>query len=217
MKKIDTTAGRIGVRNVVVAFLTKDDSTGVAYEPPILIAGTMQMTLTPRIADDKIYGDGKVREHAVEMDGYDATLEHNRIPAEILARMLGKRINKATGIRRGNVRDRIAKFAIGYIIDLAGGFVECVWLTKCTVVPPEKNTTQKTDSLTHSPDSLPITSIPLAYNDDYDYIGDTSDKDSGFTDATAATFFDTVPVLPPLSPVEPAGASAEVAATKAGK
>jgi len=186
---------RINVRDVRISFLEKDDSGGVKYETPILIPGTMQIQLAPRVASAALYGDGKTRHQENRVDGYDVTYDHNFIPAQVLAKMKGQEYNN--GIRRGNINAQAKEFAMGWIVDLIGkNEVEVTWLTKCIAAPSNKNIQQKTDSVNYSTDSLTVTSLPLDYNGDYEYIADTTDTESGFTAADVDGFFAAVPIEP---------------------
>jgi len=209
--------GRINVRDVEIAFLTRDDNDGVTYESPIHIPGTMQIQLAPRVASDVIHGDGNARYHVVKVGGYDVTFDHNRIPSPIMARMRGQRYSADGKTINSHVNDVPADFAMGFTIDLTGGEVEVTWLVKCSVTPPNKNTQQTTENMNHSPDSVTIFAMPLEYNGYYEHIGDTSDKESGFTMADAAAFFNTVPILPPRSYNDSAQGAAGVLAASTGK
>jgi len=200
--------GRINVRDVHIAFIIRDDRGGAEFEPPTLIPGAMQVQLTPRAANSTIHGDGVSRYRVVRVDGYDVAFDHNRIPAQILARMKGQQYDGDGKVRNTHAGDVPADFAMGWTVDLTGGDVEVTWLPKCSMTPPSRNVQQSTDSINHSPDSITIFSMPLEYNRYYEHIADTSDTESGFTKADAAVFFDEVPVLPPRGGAEVNGLSA---------
>ena len=208
-------AFRINVRDIYIDFLVKDDITGVVYEnTPTLIPGAMEVTLAPTVASASLYGDGRRRHQTIKVGGYEVTLEHNKIPPPILARMRGQSVDTETGIRISSTKDTPADFAIGWTTDLTDDHVEVTWLPKCTAAPSDKSAQQTTDSIEYSTDSLAITALALEYNDHFEYIADTSDAVSGFTHAKASTFFDKVPILPPAStdapdlPTAPGGAVA---------
>ena len=209
------TVGRINVRDVWIAFLIQDDKTGATFEVPVLIPGTMQVLVAPRVASETIYGDGNARYTVIKVGGYDVTLDHNMIPPKILSRMRGQAYVTGKKIRRSNVSDVQENFAMGWTVDLTGKFVEVTWLPKCTATPPSRNAQQTTgSSINHSPDSMTITALPLEYNGDYEYIADTSDKESGFTPADAASFFNEVPVVPPITPAGVQGLATATASEK---
>ena len=195
----------INIRDIVIDFLESDDENGVVYEGnPTRIPGTMQISVTPTVASASLYGDGNQRDHQDAIGGYDVSLEHNKIPPPTRARMRGQKLDRNTGVYISNTKDVAKQFAIGWTVDLTGGHVEVTWLLKCKAVPTERTVEQKKgDAIVYSTDSLNITAMPLAYNNDFDYIADTSDEYSGFTHEKAATFFDKVLVVPPRSTVNP--------------
>jgi phi13 family phage major tail protein len=188
---------RINVRDIYIAFLTKDDRTGVAFETPILIPGAMQIQLAPRVSSGTLYGDGRIRHKTNKMDGYDVTLDHNKIPLGVLALMRG--LKYEGHVRRANTVNQGKEFAMGWTVDLIGEEVELTWLPKCVIAPSNRNMQQSMDSINYSTDTMTVTAMPLEYNNDYEYIADTSDKELGFTKAMAEKWFDDVPVLEPIS------------------
>jgi len=210
---------RINVRDVRIAFLTEDSTAGATYELPIIVPGTMQVQLAPRVATAALHGDGRMRHQTNRVDGYDVTFDHNFIPSKLIARMMGHTID-SNGIRRGNASNQPAEFAMGWVVDLTGEEVELTWLPKCVAAPSNKNIQQTTDSIEYSTDSLTVTSMPLEYNGDYEYVADTSDEDSGFTKDDISAFLENVPVdavqnnaLP--SDATPAAQMQKIAATTA--
>jgi len=188
-------AFRININNLHIAFLTKDDPTVASFEKPELLAGTMQIQFTPRVATAPLYGDGHMRHQEILTDGYGITLDHNKIPPKILARMRGQEYEG--GVRRSNKADTAVYFALGYNVDLTGGHKELTWLPKCVAAPSNKNVQQRTENINYSTDSLTVTSMALEYNGDYEYAVDTSDTESGFTPEQVDNWFEEVPVLPP--------------------
>ena len=187
----------LNVRDVYIAFLIKDSESGAEYEDPVKIPGTMQLQLAPRVATAALYGDGRVRHQVNRVDGYNITFDHNKIPAQIIMKMKGQHLDKETGVRRSAVTDQPKEFAMGWTAELTGEDVEVTWLPKCVSAPSNKNIQQATENINYSTDSLTVTSLALEYNNDFEYIGDTSDKASGFNKEKAEKFFKKVPVLPP--------------------
>jgi phi13 family phage major tail protein len=190
---------RINVRDIHIAFMTKDDNTGADFEDPILIPGAMQVQLAPRVSTADLYGDGRIRHRVNKVGGYDVTLDHNMIPPKVLARMLGQKYDD-NGIRRSNTLDQGENFAVGWVVDLIGEDMELTWLPKCVVAPSNRNMQQSTESINYSTDSMTVTAMPLEYNNDFEYIADTSDAESGFTKTDASEWFKEVVVMPPLNP-----------------
>ncbi|MCL2527900.1 MAG: hypothetical protein FWE42_05705 [Defluviitaleaceae bacterium] len=212
-------AFRFNVRNLTIDFLVKDDITGVIYEStPEVVPGTMEIGMSPKVASAALYGDGTQRHQENKISGYDVTLEHNKLPPPLRARMRGQRLDTNTGMYISSADDVAAEFAIGWTVDLTDGHVEVTWLPKGKAVPSDKNVQQtEGENINYSTDSLVITAMPLEYNKHFEYIADTSDTASGFTHAKAATFFDKVPVLPPRSAVDPGlGETPEPGETEVG-
>ena len=196
-------AVRINVRDVRIAFLERDDMEKAAHERPVLIPGTMQIQLAPRVASAPLHGDGRLRYQVDRVDGYDVTFDHNKVPPKILAKMLGQEYDAGTGVRRSNVDGVPKAFAFGFVVDLTEGHLELTWLPKCKAAPANRNAQQTAGSVEYSTDSLTLTAMPLEYNGDYEYIADTSDPESGFTKDKAEAFFNEVLTLPPRSPNAP--------------
>jgi len=198
-------AFRINVRDSRIAFLVSDDSTGVKYEPPIKIPGTMQIQLAPRVAEAILYGDGRERHKAVKVTGYDVTFDHNRIPPGVAARMSGKKYDETTGVRHSHVNDQPEPFAWGWVVDLTDNHEEITWLTKCTMSPPNRDMQQSEDSINYSTESMTVTALALDYNGYFEHVGDTSDEPSGFDKEKAAAFLESAPAFPPRSDSEQPG------------
>ncbi|MCL2225792.1 MAG: hypothetical protein FWB96_12565 [Defluviitaleaceae bacterium] len=192
---------RINVRDVRIAFLVTDGSEGATYEDSILIPGTMQIQLAPRVASAALHGDGRARHQENRVSGYDVTFDHNMIPPQVLSKMKGQKY--INGIRRSNVNAQPKEFAMGWVVDLIGG-VEVTWLPKCLASPSNKNIQQTTDTVNYSTDSLTVASFPLEYNGDYEYIADTTDTESDFNESDVAEFLKTVPAVPPEGSIVPA-------------
>jgi len=198
----ESVMARMNIRDLRIAFITKEGSEGIEYEAPILIPGAMEVGLSPRVSEAPLYGDGRLRHKVKKIDGYDVTLGHNKIPPAISARMQGKSLEGK--IRVSRTVDSTSGFALGFVVDQFDGHTENTWLPKCVAAPSERTVQQSTGSVEYSTDSLSITSMALQYNDAYEYTGDTADEESGFSKEDAKTFFDKVPVMPKQPPaVEP--------------
>ena len=61
---------RIGVRNLHVFPLTKDDATGATYGTAVKFPPLMKVTLTPKTVEGSIFGDDRQTDGNLGITGY---------------------------------------------------------------------------------------------------------------------------------------------------
>ena len=184
---------RINIRDIVWAKLIKDTKSELQYGQIKSIVGAMTIGMTPSISAGDLYGDGVKRESEQALTGYDITFEVNKLPLATRAEWLGNEIDSADGTLTEKADDSPIEFALGFVVDLSGEGVECVWFYKVSASPITNNLQQSTDSRNYSTDTLTLKAKFRIFDNGIKKFGDTSADSTLFTKAKADTFFQSVP------------------------
>ena len=89
---------RIGVRNLHVFPLTKDDPTGVTYGTAVKFPPLMKVTLTPKTVEGSIFGDDRQTDGNFGITGYDITIDTTDLTPEQISMLLGHKKDSKGGI-----------------------------------------------------------------------------------------------------------------------
>lgn len=141
----------VGLQDVYYAKLTKDDSTGSAYDTPKLMAPAITANVTPTVNSATLFGnDGPVitsnalGEITVEIGVAD-------IPFDVYADLLGATVN-ADGLLIDNADDEAPEVALGYKRTMSDGSFRYVWLLKGKFqIPTDEATTKQGDVAFQTP------------------------------------------------------------------
>lgn len=82
-----------GFKNVHIAFMDPESETQPAWETPIKIPGAVSFSPSPEGGENTFYADDMAYYVTTSNNGYTADLTMANIPDEILARMLGWKID----------------------------------------------------------------------------------------------------------------------------
>lgn len=121
-------ARQIGLRDIHIAKLTKDDSTGVTYETPIKLERAISAKITPKITSENIYSDDSVEDVISSFEGIDVEIELNQLSLESRAILQGAKVVK--GVLIESKDDLAPTIAMGFKSKKTNGKYRYVWLLK---------------------------------------------------------------------------------------
>lgn len=204
---------QVGLRDLYYAILTKDDSTGVAYQTPVKIAGAINAKISPKVESETLYADDGPSETATSLGEIDVELETKDLPLSAQAALLGHTISNGVLIKDA---DDVAPYvAIGFRSKKSNGKYRYVWLFKGRFETPEQEYKTAEDKPSFQTPKIKGTFIKRDYDGFWQAIGD--EDETGFT--AGNTWFnnvvnvsaDTTP--PTLSNTVPANNATAVAAS----
>lgn len=121
-------ARQIGLRDIHIAKLTKDDSTGVTYESPIKLERAISAKITPKMTSENIYSDDTVEDVISSFEGIDVEIELNQLSLESRAILQGAKVVK--GVLIESKDDLAPTIALGFKSKKTNGKYRYVWLLK---------------------------------------------------------------------------------------
>lgn len=121
-------ARQIGLRDIHVAVLTKDDSTEATYEKPMKLERAISAKLNPKTNSDNIYSDDSVEDVITVFEGVEVEVEVNQLSLESRAKLQGAKVVK--GILIENKDDIPPTIALGFRSKKNNGKFRYVWLLK---------------------------------------------------------------------------------------
>lgn len=191
LEKVDTSS-TVGLRNVVVAFMVKDDADGTTYETDIQpLAGAIEAVITPENTDPEVQ-DADDGEFDAVYPSPHGTLALNMvdIPISLRPRILGGRIDN-NGVLINGTKDTVPYIALGFISQKANQEDRYTWMYKLRARPMAENyATRGTTSVTRQQAQITFDYMVRVSDGEWRGMVDTDEED--FTPEKAATFFDTV-------------------------
>ena len=186
------TSSTVGMRDVVVAFMESDDSTGTVYEEDIQpLAGAIEGVITPENTDPEVQEADDGEFDAVYPSPH-GTLQLNLvdIPIALRPRILGGYLDQ-NGVYVNGTRDQQPYMAIGFKSRKADSTDRYIWLYKVRARPMTENyATRGTTSVTRQ--QAQVTLDYMTRQSDGEWRGMADVGQNGFTEDKAANFFATV-------------------------
>lgn len=121
-------ARQIGLRDIHIALLTKDDDTGATYDVPTKLERAISAKLTPKSNSENIYSEDSVEDVVTSFEGVDVEIEINQLSLESRARLQGAKVIK--GILIESKDDIPPTIALGFKSKKSNGKYRYVWLLK---------------------------------------------------------------------------------------
>jgi phi13 family phage major tail protein len=177
---------QIGLRDLYYAILTKDDSTGVAYQTPVKIAGAINAKISPKVDTQTLYADDGPSETVTSLGEIEVEFEVKDIPLPVQAALLGHSVSN--GILIKNADDVAPYVALGFRSKKSNGKYRYVWLYKGRFETPEQEYKTMEDKPNFQSAKLKGTFVKRDYDGLWQVIGD--EDEAGFTQAN--TWFDAV-------------------------
>ncbi len=121
-------ARQIGLRDIYVAKVTKDDGTGATYDTPAKLERAISAKLTPKTSSENIYSDDSVEDVILAFEGVDVEIEVNQLTLTSRALLQGAKV--VDGVLIENKNDLAPTLAFGFRSKKSNGNYRYVWLLK---------------------------------------------------------------------------------------
>ena len=133
-----------GIRGLVAAEVTTDDSEKFETDAPFAVAGVAELSRTTESSSESHYYDNAPA-GVIDSTGADeVTISASAIPFEVLAKITGQYYDEATGMFVEGERES-KYFAIGYITEKTDGTEVFVWRLKGKFNIPDSTHATKDD------------------------------------------------------------------------
>ena len=181
----------IGLKNVVIAPLTKDDATETTYGTVESLVGAIEASITPQNTDPEVqYADDGEYDTVYPDPELEFRLRMADIPLDKLKLMFDNKIDQ-NGVLIKNASDKPTYFAVGFKSEKADHTYRYVWLYKVRATPMTENyATKEGDTITRQTGEIVFTAIKRTSDGQYQAVAD--EGANGFTTQNAATFLTTV-------------------------
>lgn len=184
-------ASTIGMKNVVIAPLSKDDDSGVAYGDLQLMAGAIEASITPENADPDIQYADDVEFDTVNPDP-ELTFKTKMadIPLSVQEMIFSNTLDD-NGVLVRTANDKPNYFAVGFKSEKADHTYRYVWLLKVRAKPLTENyATKEGSTINRQTPEVEWTAIKRTYDGHYQYVAD--EGQNGFDKSKAETFLESV-------------------------
>ena len=181
----------IGLKNVVIAPLTKDDATETTYGTVESLVGAIEASITPQNTDPEVqYADDGEYDTVHPDPELEFRLQMADIPLDKRKLLFDNKIDQ-NGVLIKNASDKPTYFAVGFKSEKADHTYRYVWLYKVRATPMTENyATKEGDTITRQTGEIVFTAIKRTSDGQYQAVAD--EGANGFTTQTAATFLTTV-------------------------
>lgn len=184
-------ASTIGMKNVVIAPLTKDDDSGATYGELQLMAGAIEASITPENADPDIQYADDVEFDTVNPDP-ELTFKTKMadIPLSVQEMIFSNTLDD-NGVLVRTANDKPNYFAVGFKSEKADHTYRYVWLLKVRAKPLTENyATKEGSTINRQTPEVEWTAIKRTYDGHYQYVAD--EGQNGFDKSKAETFLESV-------------------------
>lgn len=176
---------RIGVSDLHVAELTKDESGEVTYGSPKRIAGAINIGINKTVAEGELYADDTLDEYVAEMTAQEISLNTKDISNEHEALLLGKEIDDHGGVVDGG-DDHAPYFAVMFRSRKSDGTYQYRVLYKVRFRPFDETFDTKSGSINFQTPTVTGRSMKRESDGRFGYkVDETSENRSALED-----FFD---------------------------
>lgn len=179
---------QVGLRDLHYAILTKDDTTGVAYQTPVKIAGAINAKISPKSETATLYADDGPDETATTLGEIDVELEVKDLPLEVQAALLGHTISGGVLVKKSE--DIAPYVALGFKSAKSNGKNRYVWLMKGQFQLPEQEYKTKEGKPAFQTPKIKGTFIKRQYDGMWQKIADEDHPD--YVQSIGANWFNSV-------------------------
>ena len=151
-----------GVRGLVYAPVTKDDSTGFTTGTVKPLAGVAEISKTTESSNEAHYYDNLPAVVVSSTGSDEITLRASAIPYDVLADITGQYYDATTGMYVE--KERASRyFAIGYVTKTTDGTDMYVWRLKGTFNIPDQTNSTENDGTDANGQEITYTGISTTY------------------------------------------------------
>ena len=178
----------IGLSNLHIAVITKDDSTGVTFGDTFSFPEIVSISIEPQSSDATLYGDNGAVDTANTTSVYNLSVEMAQVPLEYRAILLGHEFAAGKIIAKA---DDVAPFvAIAFETLKSNGSKRYFKFLKVKFQEPNETSNTKGENVEFSTATLEAKAIYRAYdNAVYNY----ADEEESFADAATWYTFSNLP------------------------
>ncbi len=187
---------QIGLKDIHIASITKDDGTGATYGVPEKLERAVSAKLTPKSNSENIYSDDSVEDIVAAFDSIEVEIELNQLSLTSRATLQGAKVVKGVLIE---TKDDIAPtIALGFKSKKNNGKYRFVWLLKGKF----ELTADEYDTIAEKPTPKSAKLKGTFYSRDFDgNFRFIADEDEVGADPTILSgWFSAVPAEPVVTP-----------------
>lgn len=185
-------ARQMGLKDIHIALLSEDTSSGVTYETPEKLERAISAKLSPKSNTENIYSDDTVEDVIAAFEGIDVEIEVNQLSLTSRAKLQGSKVVK--GVLIENKNDVAPTIALGFKSKKTNGKYRYAWLLKGKF----ELTTDEYDTEGEKPDpksaKLSGTFYPRDFDGNYRFIVD--EDETGVDASIISGWFSEVPEEP---------------------
>lgn len=170
----------IGLRNLVVCKLKKDDETGVEYAEELKrLPGARIVNMSPQVAEGSLYGDDQLLENESSLTAIEVNVDLASLTLEDEAYLKGHEFKNGTLIE--NKDDTADPLALGFMAQKSktgGGGYRMVWLLKGTAKPTDEENQTKEENIEYGTPTLDLVFTPRLFDGNLRFKADTNLDDA---------------------------------------
>jgi phi13 family phage major tail protein len=148
----------VGLKNVTVAKITQDDSTGTTYEAVRKIALAVQADIKPSMSTENFYADDQIAETVNQLGDIAVDLEMGILSTADQAFLLGATVN-TDGVLELSSSDQAPYVALGFESAKSNGETRYMWLYKGKFGLPDFTSKTKADKVDFQTEKISATFI----------------------------------------------------------
>lgn len=120
-----------GVLDVYVALITTpgNATTKPVYGTPEVMGHSMEVKVTPRYREGKVFASNMTQRYRKEIDGYDVSVKVDQLMAGVRNKLIGVTTD-THGVGGSTGADRAPECAIGFALPMDNGEQELWWLVR---------------------------------------------------------------------------------------
>lgn len=185
-------ARQVGLKDIYIATLTKDDDTGVTYETPTKLERAINAKITPKSNSENDYSDDDMEDILTVFDSCDVEIELNQLSLTSRAALQGAKMVKGTLLE--SKEDIAPTLALGFKSKKSNGKYRYVWLYKGKFELASDEFATQEDKPKSQTAKLKGTFYPRQHDGSWRLIAD--DDEVGVDAATITGWFTAVPDQP---------------------
>lgn len=146
---------KINVVGVYFAEVENDSTDTLTHKPVEKVAELMGVTMSAKIAEGALFGDGKKVVATNKKTSYEIALDMTVLPSKVRSYLEGTTIK--TGVESGTSKDVPKPAAIGWLVEKTNGKKQAIWFPYCIAKPIDEEIKQSEENIVYSTDKLVLT------------------------------------------------------------
>lgn len=179
----------IGLRDVHVALLTKDDSTGATYDTPEKVVGAISANVNPNPSSATLFADDGPYDSASTLGEIELELNMADIPPAMQAKLLGHTFANGILVRKSS--DVPPWVAVAYRSLKSNGSYRYTWLYKGKFAEAEQENQTKGDSIEWKTPTITGSFVRRDFDDAWQIEAESDDTEAAAS--VAAWFTQVIP------------------------